>query len=89
MNMIRSLTNPAYVFRPTQILRRLYHGLTKTNRNYENVMLAFGVSIRIHPNENIGKCIWNQGLFDIRVSEALLRLVEKRETVIDVGANIG
>ena len=43
----------------------------------------------IRPNEAIGQAIWRTGVYDVVVTEAILRLAESGETAVDVGANIG
>jgi FkbM family methyltransferase len=45
--------------------------------------------MRVEPGEGIGRSIWQLGIYDLAVSEALWRLVSPGDLAIDVGANIG
>jgi FkbM family methyltransferase len=87
---IRSLIRPKpeYVFRPSQIVRRLTREFQHT-KEYEDVMLPWGLNITIRPREAIGSCIWRLGVYELAVSEAIYRLIDPGELAIDVGANIG
>lgn len=53
------------------------------------VQLPWGHWIRIDPKETVGSCIARQGVYDIRGCEAIWRLLEKGESALDVGANVG
>ena len=88
MDLLRSLHKPEYLFRPYQILRRLSREMMKAPE-FADVMLPWGMSIRVRPNETIGSCIWRVGIYDLCVSECLWRLLDEGETALDVGANIG
>ena len=55
----------------------------------EIVVLPWGDSIKVFTNEVIGSGIWCYGVFDLIVGEAILRLLDKGETALDIGANIG
>ena len=79
---------PEYVFRPRQLLRRLGprpRGLD----DIAEVPLPWGLPFRVRPQEVLGRAIWNTGVYDLAVSEALWRLTDPGETVVDAGANIG
>lgn len=58
-------------------------------RPFADVVLPWGLKIRICPCETIGLSIWRSGVFDLCVSEAIWRLLDVGEKAIDVGANIG
>lgn len=52
-------------------------------------MLPWGATIECLRDEHIGSALSRIGIYDLAVSEALARLVDPGETVIDAGANIG
>lgn len=80
---------PEYIFRPSQIVRRLIREYIPSSNEYEQVMLPWGLPLRIRPRESIGLCIWRLGMFELPVSEPIYRLVDPGDYAIDVGANIG
>lgn len=47
------------------------------------------MSLHVDPTRDIGRSIVATGLFDLAVSEALVRLVPPAGTLVDAGANIG
>jgi FkbM family methyltransferase len=79
---------PWYIYRPRQILLRVARGL-RESRGPRPVALPWGLSLSVDPSQLIGKSIWRTGVFELLVSEALFRLVEPGDVVVDVGANIG
>ncbi len=85
------VNKPYYLFRPTQVLLRLqrFLGKQRPKRNWEETVLPWGLSIRYHPDDLIGSGIYRTGLYDICVSEVLWRLLDRGETAVDAGANIG
>jgi FkbM family methyltransferase len=88
MKPIAGLGKPEYVFRPTQIWRRL--SLSARNRHaVERVLLPWGASIKVHLDDSIGCSIARLGVYELCVTEALWRLIDLGETAVDVGANQG
>ena len=92
MNLLRSaktaILKPEFVFRPTQLLRRLtwkHRWLGRAG----TVELPWGLPIEIDATETIGMAISKIGVYDLIVPEAILRLAGTGETALDVGANIG
>jgi FkbM family methyltransferase len=45
--------------------------------------------VRADPTRVIGRSIWTTGVYDLAVSEVLVRLITPGDTVIDAGANVG
>lgn len=86
---MRSLLKPHYVWRPAQALRRAARLLRRPAAGPRVVTLPWGLRIRVDPGENIGSAIWQLGLYDLTICEALWRLVSPGDTVLDIGANIG
>src|SRR5687768_12833162 len=77
-----SLAAPYYVFRPSQIIRRLA-------KTASPVTLPWGDLIECDPREPIGHSLIRNGVFELAVSEFLWRLTEPGDVCVDVGANIG
>ena len=88
MNLLSHLNKPEYIYRPAQIFTRLRRELAASHP-FEIVPLPWGMEIKIQPDDIVGRAIWTVGLADPTVSEALWRLIEPAETVVDIGANIG
>lgn len=84
-----SLLKPQYLFRPSQAARRLLHAWRGSPPASAVVTLPWGLPLRIDAREDIGRAIWQLGLHDLVVSEALWRLVPPGGLAVDVGANIG
>jgi FkbM family methyltransferase len=57
--------------------------------NEYGVVTPWGLPLQLDLRDGIGKVIANNGVWDLVVSEAIVRLVDAGETVVDVGANIG
>lgn len=89
MKIIRYLNKPEYIFRPRQIIRNIYWKFKKYNVAAVEVVLPWGMKIKICPSEAIGRSIWTMGLYDLSVTEVLWRLIDPGDVAIDVGANIG
>jgi FkbM family methyltransferase len=79
----------AYLFRPVQILRRIFRTVKMTPPGFVEVQLPWGLSMKVNPRETIGRTIWNSGVHDLPVCEVLARLVAPGDVAVDVGANIG
>ena len=80
------LNKPTYWFRPSRVFSRLSHW---HGRGFEDVRVAWGATLTCNTSESIGRAIWNQGVYDLVVSEAICRLLRVGGTAIDVGANVG
>lgn len=89
MNPLKILTTPEYLFRPSQVFIRIRRGSTSCVPEIGEVRLPWGDVIEVRPRETIGSELWFYGIFDLVVAEALSRLVDAGETVLDIGANIG
>ncbi len=80
---------PEYLFRPSQIVRRLSLGLVPPRAERVMVRTPWGWDIEVHSNEDMGKAMLHLGVYDLVVSEVIWRLTEAGETVLDLGANLG
>jgi hypothetical protein len=86
MHIFRALRRPEYFFRPVQIWRRLRrNAILKRNR----IQLPWGLPVEVDPVSYVGQDIRNLGVFECIVPEAIVRLLDRAETAIDIGANIG
>src|SRR5947209_8761809 len=91
MNAHLLINKPYYLFRPSQLLRRLIRLLRQRRAvgEWEQAILPWGHRIRYRPAEMIGSSIARTGLYDLCVSETLYRLVGPADLAVDAGANIG
>ncbi|MGD2181245.1 FkbM family methyltransferase [Lusitaniella coriacea] len=91
MAFLDYLNRPEYVLRPIQIYRRLMRPVGQEVREFQQVLLPWGVSMRIcpYPEEVIERSLWIMGIYDLCLSEALWRLIDPQAVVLDIGANIG
>jgi FkbM family methyltransferase len=89
MNPLQIFLRPEYLFRPRQILHRLKRLYYTPKTEGEIVVLPWGDPIKVFPEEVIGSVIWCYGVLDLVVGEAIARLLDKGETALDIGANIG
>ena len=86
--MIDRVWKPWFVYRPSQLLRRLY-GTAPASSGYQPVTTAWGATLDVDPARTIGHSIMTTGVFDLAVSEAIVRLARPGQTVVDAGANVG
>jgi FkbM family methyltransferase len=76
--------------RPAQILRRLRFWYRRPQEADCSIALPWGkLSIHCRPNEEIGYSLNTTGIYDLLLTEMICRSMERGETVIDAGANIG
>ncbi len=83
---MRNLLTPEYLLRPRQILRRLSF---KPSNDITALPLPWNCTINARSAEGIGRSIATRGIYDLPLTEAILRLTDIGETSLDVGANIG
>ena len=89
MNISKFFTRPEYLFRPKQVIRRFKRIFNPPINSDIAVPLAWGGNITVNPCETIGAGIYWYGVFDLIVAEVITRLLDKDETSLDIGANIG
>jgi len=82
------IKKPEYVYRPKQLFLRLLRTLPRRSEKAE-VLLPWGLKLKIRIGEDIGRAIWHLGVYDLAMSEAVWRLLDQGEHGVDVGANIG
>jgi FkbM family methyltransferase len=87
LELLRRLNKPEYLMQPTAVVRRL--GASPAVERRVIAPLPWGVSMEVDTGETIGRSLWHRGLFEMAVVEAMFRLIDPGEAVLDVGANIG
>ena len=83
-----NLLQPHYLFRPSQILRRLRRSWRPV-ADVEDVALPWGVDLQVDTRETIGHWVLWTGVWDVAVCETLWRLLRPGDVAVDAGANIG
>ncbi len=86
MNLLRIIQRPEYFWRPRQIWRRLRKEAILARHQ---VRLAWELPVELDPYTPPGIDMWNLGVDDRIVPEAICRLLDPGERAIDVGANVG
>ena len=91
--ILRGFWKPWFVYRPSQLLRRVFPPSLDRSSSYPAIETAWGLPIHAHPSRAIGRSILTTGVFDLAVSEVLVRLIDGRRrpgsAVVDAGANVG
>jgi FkbM family methyltransferase len=83
---------PQFIFHPQAGVRRVLEPLLRrleSRGEIREVPLRWGMTISIRQGDDIGRSITTAGVFDLCVSEVLLRLVSPGDLAVDVGANLG
>lgn len=89
MKLTNYLQRPEYILRPAQIYRRIQCLFNKNTNKFEDILLPWDLKITIRPQDVIGQSIRGMGIYDLSVTEVLWRAIDRAETCIDIGANIG
>ena len=90
MRFTESWFKPEYVWRPTNVWRRLAHTVaSKRRQDISAYKTAWGATLFCNPRETIGISIAKFGIYDLVTTETLARLVDECDICVDVGANIG
>ena len=86
--MALSIFKPWYVYKPSNIIRRLFSRKPQA-RCLENVKMAWGGQLQFDIAGSIGWGAETTGVVDLALSEVVCNLVWKGDSVLDVGANVG
>jgi FkbM family methyltransferase len=86
---VQWLLKPWYLYRPSQIFRRMVRTVVPHSGSLQEVRLPWGCPIEINVDETIGRAVWTTGIYDLAVVETLWRLADPKLLSLDVGANIG
>jgi FkbM family methyltransferase len=84
----RIARKPQYVLHPARAARRLVHRFSD-KEGQRIADLPWGLPLQVSMRDSIGYSIVTGGVFDPCVTEALHRLIDPGDTVVDVGANVG
>ena len=89
MFIIDLVLKPWYIYRPAQSIKRIYNILLPPKSELKRLSTAWGGKLLANPTHSRGLAIHNTGIYDLAASEAIARLVDPGDTVVDGGANIG
>ena len=89
MNPLRFFTLPEYFFNPRQVIRRFFRGNFTNTPLETDVRLPWNAVVTVCTKEALGYDLYLHGIYDKVVPETLWRLLDRGETAVDVGANIG
>lgn len=85
-----SLNKPQYIYRPRQLLRRLTYREDRWGADDTAfATLPWGHVLECWPTELLGSSVMRTGIYDLAVTEALVRLADEGDQAVDVGANVG
>jgi FkbM family methyltransferase len=87
--MLSRVWKPWYVWRPHQLLRRMLQAVRPAPEGIQPLAVAWGATVLADPSKHVGMSIHTTGIYDLAVSEVLIRLVDAGDTVVDAGANVG
>jgi len=82
------LRKPELWYQPRYYLERMLRRSDTESRLRDHV-LPWGLTLRIDLDDTIGRQVDAFGVFELPVCEAIRRLVDKGESTMDIGANIG
>lgn len=80
--------NFEYLHKPGSILKRLMFPLIDKSRKITCKTYGDRV-IKVRLSEPVGKAIFLHGIYDLSVSEGILRLLRSGDSYADIGANVG
>lgn len=86
---LRRILKPWLVFQPLRLARRLVARNLDARSDFIPLRTSWGARLLVNPATTIGRSILYTGLYELAVSEALVRLIRPGDTVVDAGANIG
>lgn len=92
MLTVKALTGLAkaeYLLRPNQIARRLWREATGQHPQVTRVRLPWGPEIAVNTADSLGWSLYTRAIYETTVTEALWRLIQPGDSVVDAGANIG
>ncbi len=86
---LSGILKPEYFYQPKVALQRMLRFQSRSNSEFVEHKLPWGMDIRVRPQEEHGEILSTLGVIDLAVTEVLWRLTEPGELVVDIGANIG
>ncbi len=88
IGVIEWLNRPEYIYQPNKLIRRVF-GQGRVRECEEIIDLPWRLPLEVDSCETIGRIISHHGIFEMPVVEAIFRLVDPSDTLLDAGANIG
>ena len=82
------LNRPEYIYQPNRLIRRIF-GEEQRERGEQTIELPWGLPLEVDTSQTIGLILSHHGIWDLPVVEAIFRLVDPSDNVLDVGANAG
>lgn len=89
IDSLAGVAKPEYLLRPYQIARRLWVEALPRKSQFTRVWLPWSYPLIVNPAESIGWAIYSRGIYEMPLTEALWRLAQPGDIVVDGGANIG
>jgi FkbM family methyltransferase len=89
IDSLAGVAKPEYLLRPHQIARRLWVEAVPKRSQFTKIRLPWGYPMMVNPAESIGWAIYSRGIYEMPLTEALWRLAQAGDIVVDGGANIG
>jgi FkbM family methyltransferase len=89
INKFAGLAKAEYLLRPHQIVRKIWREAKGQHAEVRTVRLPWGLEIAVHTADSLGWALYTRAIYETTVTEALWRLVQPGDTVVDAGANIG
>jgi FkbM family methyltransferase len=89
MRIHGALNKPYYLYRPRQLVGRVVRLAHAPRAGWEVARLPWGLEIRFQSDDMLGSSIARTGVYELTVTEAISRLLDRGEIAVDVGANIG
>ena len=86
--MSEGLLKPEYLYRPSQLFRRIgrvFGGRPEAG----TVSMPWGIRMNVRPRDSLSLHLWHLGVLDLPVTEVIWRLLAPGDCAVDVGANIG
>jgi FkbM family methyltransferase len=85
----KRMYKPEYYYQPLKLIDRLKYKFNPPSDGMQKIKLSWGRDLVANPHQTIGLSLATYGLYDLALSEMILRLVRPGDLVIDGGANVG
>ena len=80
---------PEYFFQPFQVFRKIAALLQPHDYRKIKIKLPWGTDLFINRQFEIGNAIYTLGVYDLSMTDSIVKIIQKGDTVLDIGANIG
>jgi FkbM family methyltransferase len=82
------LNRPEYIYQPDRLICRLVGGAQRW-KGEQTVELPWGLPLEVDTSQTFGRILSHHGIWELPVVEAIFRLVDATDVVLDIGANAG